>query len=209
MKKKKITLTQKDLELGPNELMKKYGLSSRGHARYVLQKGYFWENYLQVEESLSPEWVEENLQEIKKAVKKAVWFKASQKGVLRHRLFNHYKEDLVQEGFLYVLKRAGEIQSGKSKLINIADSGIDHAIRKYFFYGDGIYTVGKINFFDDKSIKASDSEDVSIDQLFSIVQEEIVSLFGEKVWSKVWSWASGRSGRCPEDVSNVLKIVAL
>lgn len=212
MKKEKIQLTEEDLKLGPTGLQKKYGISSRGHAGYILKKGYFWKNYLQVEESLSPEWVEENLEKIKQAVKQAVWFKAGQKGILSHHLFKFFKEDLEQEGFLYVIKRAGEIQSRKSKLINIADTGVDHAIIKYFRYGDGANTVNKFDFLDDQSLKASSFEEdneMSIDELFSQVQEEVISSFGEKVWAKIWSWASSRKGRCPEDVSQILKAIAL
>jgi len=214
MEKKKIQLTEEDLKLGPTELQKKYDLSSRGHAWYILKKGYYWENYLSVSESFSHSWVEENLKEIERAVKLAVWFKARQKGVINHHLFWELKEDLFQEGLLYVITRAGEIQTGKSKLINIAETGIDHAICKYFKFGDGKNTVRKFDFLDDASIYSStesstENDEDSIDEIFLQIKEEIISSFGEKYWDEIWSWATGKSRKLPEEIIIGLKMLAL
>jgi hypothetical protein len=118
--------------------MKKYGLSSRGHAHYVLRKGYFWENYLSVSESFSSTWVEENIKEIERTTKVVLWWKVRKRGILGHRLFWELREDLLQEGILYVITKAGEIQSGKQTLAYIAEVGINMAVNKFFFTAMGL-----------------------------------------------------------------------
>lgn len=209
MKRTKIQLLEEDLVLGPAELQKKYGLSSRGHAHYILKKGYFWQNYLQVEENFAEEWAKKNINEIKTVVRNVVSFKSKLRGIIYHDRFKEYKEDLFQEGILYILRRAGEIEAGEAKLWSIACSGVDHAIVKYFYYGYARYVVRKFDFFDDESINAASDDEVGIDEIFSQVQEEIASSFGEKAWGKVWSWAKSRNGECPDDISEILKAVAL
>lgn len=209
MEKKKIQLTEEDLKLGSTELMKKYGLSSRGHAHYVLKKGYFWENYLSVSESFSSAWVEENLKEIERVAKVVLWWKARKRGVLRHRLFWNLREDLLQEGVLYVITRAGEIQSGKKVLANVAETGINIAINKYFYFGDGAHTVQLPDWADNK-ISSNEAEDeASIDEIFLQVKDEIISSLGEKNWTELWSWATSKSPKCPEDLILTLKALAL
>lgn len=209
MKKNKISLTQDDLKIGPNGLMKKYGLSSRGHAHHVLQKGYFWENAHDVQENFSPQWVEENFEDIKREVYYAVRFKSSQKGLFSHRLYEEFKEDLYQDGLLYVIQRAGDIESGKSKLCNIAKTGVGLAIQRYFMYRDGKNDIAKMDFWDDKGQWAGTPEEESIDSLFLQVKEEIISSLGEDEWESLWNWALSRKTKCPTEVMTKLEEVGL
>jgi hypothetical protein len=213
-KKKKTILTQEDLKLGPTELSKKYSLSGRGHAWNVLKQGYFWENCHVIEESLSPNWVEKNLSEITKAVNFAVFFKTKQKGILSHRLFKEFKKDLFQEGLLYVILRAGEIESGKSKLRNIAKTGVDHVIMKLFFARDGKNNIGENKFClsgNEKSRIMADpdhDEEMNLDEFYLNIKD-LISSIDEKKWEKVWDWALSRKTKCPEDVRTILEEVSL
>lgn len=207
MEKRKVDLTPEDKNLGPKELMEKYGLSSRGHAYYVLQKGYFWENYLSVSESFSSAWVEENLKEIEKTTKIVLWWKARQRGILNHRMFWEMRDDLLQEGILYVITRAGEIQSGKKALSSIAEAGINIAINKYFYYGDGAHLTSST--FLENNPSDEEEDEIGIDELFLQVKDEIISSYGEKFWKDLWSWATGRSQKLPEEIILTLKAIAL
>lgn len=206
MKKTKITLTADDLKLGPTALMKRYGFSSRGHAGYVLKKGYFWENYLTVEEIFSPEWVEENISEIKRRTRNALYWKSNRMGVCTHRLFNLFKDDLLQDGLLYVIQKAGEIQSGEKQLSFVAQTGIGIAINKYFRYGDGANTTPFSSFLENNIFE---EQEEGTELLIQKIKEELTFSFGEKAWHKVWSWANSRKSECPEDVFNILKAIAL
>lgn len=209
MEKKKIQLTEEDLKLGPTGLMLKYDLSSRGHAHQVLKKGYFWENYLSVSESFSSAWVEENLKEIERVTKVVLWWKARRRGVLTHRLFFELREDLLQEGVLYVITRAGEIQSGKKALSSIAEAGINIAINKYFYFGDGAHTTQLPDWADNKISSDEVKDEASIDEIFLQVKDEIISSFGEKFWQEIWEWATSRSQKLPEEIILSLKVLAL
>lgn len=208
--KTKTILTQEDLKLSSKELMKKYNLG-RTHSYRVMKQGYFWKNAQEIQQSLSPQWVEKHFEEITEAVKYAVKFKSFQNGFIHHRLFKEYKEDLFQEGFLYVVLRAGEIESGKSKLGNIAKTGVAHAMLKFFFYGDGGHTVGKFDFWDDKSIKMVDpstEDEINLDNFF-INTKNLISSISEEYWEEVWNWALSRKTKCPERVRAILEEVEL
>ena len=205
MKKKKITLTEKDLKLGPNRLMKKYGLSSRGHAHYVLQKGYFWENYLTVEENISLTWVERNFVKISKIVNYVFGMKIALWGYPKNML--SYKDDIMQDAILYICLKSGDIENGSYDIFTAAGTGVAKAIRKYCLYNEGAHETTLENW--DNQTNVSDSEGINLDELCLQVKAEIVASFGEKDWNKVWSWAKSRTGKCPEDVLKILKAIAL
>jgi len=207
MKKEKIVLSSEDLKLGPAALGKKYNFS-RGHAHYVLQKGYFWRNWLVTPENLSPVWVEENIEKIQRVVRTAFWIKVRQKGIARYPLFNEYKNDIIQDAILYVIKRAGEVKDDKS-LFSISFVGIDLSIQRLFFHGDGKNAISKSDYFDNHQLSSPEEEDeFNLDTMYLQVKE-IISSQGEESWKKVWTWATSRSSRCPEDVLSIFKAATL
>jgi len=207
--KTKIFLTADEIaERKVTCLITKYKVS-RATIFLALKRGWFWEDFSSINESICLHWVEENITEINSVVKDAAWFKFRRKGVIGHRLFGFFQKDIIEEGILYVIKRSGEIESGKSKLINIACSGLDHAIDTYFRYRDGGNTVGKLDFFDDESFYAAEVEEGGIDQIFLQVKEEITSSVGEETWDELWRWALSRKTKCPEKIQAKLREVVL
>lgn len=210
MKRKKITLTEEDKKLGPQKLMEKYGLSSRGHSWYVLGKGYYWENYLSVSESFAPEWVEQNIKEIEKCALKWLRILAWRRGTASHKLFWVFRNDIIQDGIIYIIQRAGEIQSGSCFLNKCMEIGINNAMSKYFSHGEGKNNISSSFYsLEEKFAEELADEEENIDQIFDQVREEVISSLGQKAWSRLWSWATSRSGKCPEDVLNILKAIAL
>lgn len=209
--KKKIFLTTQEIgERKIPELVDRYKVHRSTMFR-ALKTGWFYENAQEIQESLSPSWVEKNLELIKKEVNYAVRYKSSQKGIFTHRLFEEFKKDIYQDGIFYVMQRAGEIESGKAKLGNIAKTGVDHAIMKYFFYRDGKNTVEILDFWDQKSLKMKDisyDEEINLDDFFINIQE-LISSISEEYWDEVWNWALSRKTKCSENVRAILKEVEL
>jgi hypothetical protein len=62
----------------------------------------------------------------------------------------------------------------------------------------------------DSKISLDEAEDeASIDEIFLQVKDEIISSFGEILWKELWSWATSRSQRLPEEIILSLKALAL
>ena len=94
-------------------------------------------------------------------------------------------------------------------MASIAEAGINIAINKYFYFGDGAHTTQLPDWAENKISSDEAEDEASIDEIFLQVKDEIISSFGEKFWKELWSWATSRSSRLPEGIILSLKALAL